>query len=31
RTYHACGYDLIEVRKGPVEQRASQILSRLKL
>lgn len=31
RTYHACGYDLIEVRKGPVEQRAGQILSRLKL
>ncbi len=31
RTYHECGYELVEIRKGPVEQRAAQILSRLKL
>ncbi|WP_033067635.1 AAA family ATPase [Thalassospira australica] len=31
RVYAQCGYDLIEVRKGSVEQRAAQILSRLKL
>ncbi|MCC9625622.1 AAA family ATPase [Thalassospira sp. MA62] len=31
RTYVECGYELIEVRKGPIEQRAAQILSRLKL
>ena len=31
RTYDECGYDLIEIRKGPVEQRAALILSRLKL
>lgn len=31
RTYLECGYDPIEIRKGPVEQRAAQILARLKL
>ena len=31
RTYHECGYELVEIRKGPVEQRAAQILARLKL
>jgi predicted ATPase len=31
RTYLECGYAPIEIRKGPVEQRAEQILSRLKL
>lgn len=31
RTYHECGYELVELRKGPVEHRAAQILSRLKL
>jgi predicted ATPase len=31
RTYTECGYDLVEIRKGPVEQRAAQILTRLKL
>ena len=31
RTYLECGYDPIEIRKGPVEQRAAQILSRVKL
>ena len=31
RTYLECGYEPIEIRKGPVEQRAAQILARLKL
>lgn len=31
RTYLECGYEPVEIRKGPVEQRAAQILARLKL
>ena len=31
RAYIECGHELVEIRKGPVEQRAAQILSRLKL
>ncbi|WP_417813828.1 AAA family ATPase [Thalassospira alkalitolerans] len=31
RTYLQCGYEPIEIRKGPVEQRAAQILARLKI
>ena len=31
QVYIECGHELIEIRKGPVQQRAAQILSRLKL
>lgn len=31
RTYLQCGYEPVEIRKGPVEHRAAQILARLRL